>query len=156
MTLKLEDKQALVAEVNAVAATAQSVVAAEYRGLSLPQMTELRAKARANGVYMRVVKNTLARRAVAGTPFECIGESLKGFEADSWFGLMMPAATPRAIVNKLNAEVQKILSLQDLKDRLLAQGGVIQGSTPEQMSASIRADIERWGKVIKVSGAKIE
>ena len=78
MTLKLEDKQALVAEVNAVAANAQSVVAAEYRGLSLPQMTDLRAKARAGGVYMRVVKNTLARKAVAGTPFECIGESLKG------------------------------------------------------------------------------
>ena len=78
MTLKLEDKKELVAEVNAVAAQAQSVVAAEYRGLSLPQMTELRAKARANGVYMRVVKNTLARRAVTGTPFECIGDSLKG------------------------------------------------------------------------------
>ena len=78
MTLKLADKQELVAEVNAVAAQAQSVVAAEYRGLSLPQMTELRAKARANGVYMRVVKNTLARRAVTGTPFECIGASLKG------------------------------------------------------------------------------
>ncbi len=78
MTLKLEDKKELVAEVNAVAAQAQSVVAAEYRGLSLPQMTELRAKARANGVYMRVVKNTLARRAVTGTPFECIGASLKG------------------------------------------------------------------------------
>jgi large subunit ribosomal protein L10 len=78
MTLKLEDKQALVAEVNAVAANAQSVVAAEYRGLSLPQMTDLRAKARAGGVYMRVVKNTLARKAVAGTPFECIGDSLKG------------------------------------------------------------------------------
>ena len=78
MTLNLEDKKELVAEVNAVAAQAQSVVAAEYRGLSLPQMTELRAKARANGVYMRVVKNTLARRAVTGTPFECIGASLKG------------------------------------------------------------------------------
>jgi large subunit ribosomal protein L10 len=78
MTLKLEDKKELVAEVNAVAAQAQSVVAAEYRGLSLPQMTELRAKARAGGVYMRVVKNTLARRAVTGTPFECIGASLKG------------------------------------------------------------------------------
>jgi large subunit ribosomal protein L10 len=78
MTLKLEDKRALVAEVNAVAAEAHSVVAAEYRGLSLPQMTELRAKARAGGVYMRVVKNTLARKAVAGTPFECIGDALKG------------------------------------------------------------------------------
>src|SRR5579871_5795003 len=78
MPLNLEDKKALVAEVNAVAAKAQSVVAAEYRGLTVSQMTELRAKARAQGVYMRVVKNTLARKALAGTTFEPIGPSLKG------------------------------------------------------------------------------
>jgi large subunit ribosomal protein L10 len=76
--LKLEDKQTLVAEVAAVAAQAQSVVAAQYRGLTVAQMTELRAKARSQGVYMRVVKNTLARRAIAGTVFEPIGPALKG------------------------------------------------------------------------------
>ena len=78
MPLNLEDKKALVAEVNAVAAKAQSVVAAEYRGLTVTQMTDLRAKARAQGVYMRVVKNTLARKALAGTAFETIGPVLKG------------------------------------------------------------------------------
>ncbi|HTE42417.1 MAG TPA: 50S ribosomal protein L10 [Steroidobacteraceae bacterium] len=78
MALKIEDKKALVAEVNAVAAKAQSVVAAEYRGITVTQMTALRAKARTSGVYLRVVKNTLARKAVAGTQFECIGSSLKG------------------------------------------------------------------------------
>jgi large subunit ribosomal protein L10 len=78
MPLNLEDKRALVTEVSAVAAKAVSVVAAEYRGLTVTQMTELRAKARAQGVYMRVVKNTLARRAVAGSTFECIGPALKG------------------------------------------------------------------------------
>jgi large subunit ribosomal protein L10 len=78
MPLNLEDKRALVTEVSAVAANAVSVVAAEYRGLTVTQMTELRAKARAQGVYMRVVKNTLARKAVAGTAFECIGPALKG------------------------------------------------------------------------------
>jgi large subunit ribosomal protein L10 len=78
MPLNLEDKRALVTEVSAVAAQAVSVVAAEYRGLTVTQMTELRAKARAQGVYMRVVKNTLARKAVAGTAFECIGPALKG------------------------------------------------------------------------------
>ena len=78
MPLKLEDKQTLVAEVAAVAAQAQSVVAAQYRGLTVAQMTELRAKARSQGVYMRVVKNTLARRAIAGTAFEPIGPALKG------------------------------------------------------------------------------
>ena len=78
MALKLEDKKALVAEVAAVAAHAQSVVAAEYRGLSVGQMTELRAKARKSGVYMRVVKNTLARKALVGTSFESVGPKLKG------------------------------------------------------------------------------
>src|SRR6267142_1062233 len=75
MALHLEDKKALVAEVAEVAATAQSVVAAEYRGLTVGQMTELRAKARKQGVYMRVVKNTLARKALAGTSFEAVGET---------------------------------------------------------------------------------
>jgi large subunit ribosomal protein L10 len=78
MALRLDDKKALVAEVAAVAATAQSVVAAEYRGLTVTQMTDLRAKARKSNVYLRVVKNTLARKAIAGTPFECVGKSLKG------------------------------------------------------------------------------
>jgi large subunit ribosomal protein L10 len=78
MALRLDDKKALVTEVNAVAQTALSVVAAEYRGLPVSKLTELRAKARACGVYMRVVKNTLARRAVAGTQFECVGAKLKG------------------------------------------------------------------------------
>jgi len=78
MALRLEDKQAMVTEVQAVARVAHSVVAAEYRGLTVTQITGLRAKARQAGVYMRVVKNTLARRAVAGTPYECIASSLKG------------------------------------------------------------------------------
>jgi len=78
MPLNLEDKKALVAEVAEIASKAQSVVAAEYRGITVSQMTELRAKARAQGVYMRVVKNTLARKAVAGTSFEAIGSHLKG------------------------------------------------------------------------------
>ncbi|MGQ0430304.1 MAG: 50S ribosomal protein L10 [Gammaproteobacteria bacterium] len=78
MGLRLEDKQAMVTEVQAVAQTAHSVVAAEYRGLTVSQLTGLRAKARQSGVWMRVVKNTLARRAVTGTPYECIAGSLKG------------------------------------------------------------------------------
>ena len=78
MALNLEDKKAMVAEVSEVAATAQSIVAAQYRGLTVAQMTDLRSKARAQGVYLRVVKNTLARKAVSGTAFECIGPVLKG------------------------------------------------------------------------------
>jgi large subunit ribosomal protein L10 len=78
MALRLDDKKALVAEVAAVAAKAQSVVAAEYRGLTVTQMTDLRTRARKSGVYLRVVKNTLARKAIAGTQFECVSKSLRG------------------------------------------------------------------------------
>ena len=78
MALRLEDKKAFVKEVNAVAGDSVTAVAAEYRGLSVAEMTELRKEARSAGVYMRVVKNTLARRAVEGTEFECMKETLKG------------------------------------------------------------------------------
>ena len=78
MALRLEDKKALVAEVNEVAASALSAIAAEYRGMTVAQMTEFRAKARDEGVYVRVVKNTLARRAIDGTEFECLADSLAG------------------------------------------------------------------------------
>ncbi len=78
MALRLEDKKALVAEVNAVAGESTSAVAAEYRGLTVSEMTALRKEARNAGVYLRVVRNTLARRAVEGTEFECMQETLKG------------------------------------------------------------------------------
>ena len=78
MSLTFQQKQAVVSEVNDVAANAQAAVAAEYIGLSVAQMTDLRAKARASGVYVRVVKNTLAKRAIDGTSFECLRDALTG------------------------------------------------------------------------------
>ena len=78
MALRLEDKKTLVKEVNAVAGDSITAVAAEYRGLSVAEMTDLRREARNAGVYLRVVKNTLARRAVVGTEFECMRDTLKG------------------------------------------------------------------------------
>jgi large subunit ribosomal protein L10 len=78
MALRLEDKRAVVAEVKAVAETAQSALAAEYSGLTVSEMTELRKQAREQGVYLRVVKNTLAKRAIEGTDFECMQDELSG------------------------------------------------------------------------------
>jgi large subunit ribosomal protein L10 len=78
LALDFEQKQAIVAEVAEVASSALSAVAAEYRGLTVEDMTLLRAEARNNGVYLRVVKNTLARRAVKDTEFECMTEGLTG------------------------------------------------------------------------------
>lgn len=119
MALKLEDKKALVAQVAEVAARAQSVVAAEYRGLTVGQMTELRAKARRQGVYMRVVKNTLARKALAGTSFESVGAKLKGplvlaFSKDD------PGAAARVVKDFAKAHDKLVATLVSLGGQVLS------------------------------------
>ena len=83
MALKLEDKKLVVEEVSAIVAKSVSMVAAEYRGLTVEQMTNLRAKARDNNVVIRVVKNTLARKAIAGTPFEDMASDRKSTRLNS-------------------------------------------------------------------------
>ena len=118
MALNLEDKKALVAEVAEVAAKAQSVVAAEYRGLTVSQMTDLRAKARKQGVYMRVVKNTLARKALAGTSFEAVGPKLKGplvlaFSKDD------PGAAARVVKDFAKANEKLVATLISLGGQVL-------------------------------------
>jgi large subunit ribosomal protein L10 len=78
VSLNLDDKKAVVAEVSAEVAKAQSIIVAEYRGLGVVDLTGLRAKARQSGVYLRVLKNTLAKRALTGTPFEALSKQLVG------------------------------------------------------------------------------
>ncbi len=78
MSLNLEQKQAVVAEVASKLAGAQAVIVAEYRGLDVGRVTQLRARARQSGMYLRVLKNTLARRAVKGTPFEKLADRMVG------------------------------------------------------------------------------
>ena len=78
MSLNLEQKKEVVAEVSARIAKAQTIVLAEYRGLPVEHVTQLRARARAAGVYLRVLKNSLARRAVQGTPFEKLSDQMVG------------------------------------------------------------------------------
>lgn len=78
MGLNLEEKKAVVAEVGAQVAHAQAIILAEYRGLEVGHMTQLRAKARSSGVYFRVLKNTLARKAVADTPFAGLTRHMAG------------------------------------------------------------------------------
>lgn len=78
MALRLEDKKTIVAEVNEAAGSALAAVLADYHGLSVEQMTELRKQARDNNVYLRVVRNTLLKRAVEGTEYECMQEALTG------------------------------------------------------------------------------
>lgn len=78
MSLNLNDKKAVVAEISAKVASAQTIVVAEYRGIGVGHLTQLRAKARSGGVYLRVLKNTLARRAVEGTAFSGLASEMTG------------------------------------------------------------------------------
>jgi large subunit ribosomal protein L10 len=118
MPLRLEDKQRLVSEVGAVAAQAQSVIAAQYRGLTVAQMTELRSKARAQGVYVRVVKNTLARKAILGTAFEPIGPQLKGPLVLA-FSQNDPGAAARVVKDFAKANDKLIATLISLGGQVL-------------------------------------
>ncbi len=96
MALGLEGKKAIVAEVNEVASKALAAVTAEYRGLSVEQMTDLRVKAREANVYLKVVRNTLAKRAVEGTEFACMTDALVG-PVICAFSLDDPGAAARLI-----------------------------------------------------------
>jgi tripartite-type tricarboxylate transporter receptor subunit TctC len=105
---------------------------------------------------IRAVGVASGKRSPAMPEVPAIGESLNGFEADNWFALLMPAGTPRDIIEKLSVEVRRILEMQDVKDRLLTQGGVVAGSTPEQLAERIRAEIAKWGKVARAANIRIE
>ncbi len=113
MSLTLAEKQAVVAEVSEVARTAHSAVAAEYRGLKVGQMTELRTKARESGVYLRVVKNTLAKRALQGTDFECLNSALGGPLLLA-FSQQDPGAAARMFKDFLKSKDNQLLVIRTL------------------------------------------
>ncbi len=129
MALSLEEKKAVVAEVAEVASQAHSAVAAEYSGLTVGEMTELRAKARAGGVYMRVVKNTLAKRAVEGTEFECMRDGLTGHLVLA-FSQEDPGAAAR-VVKDFAKEHDKLVP------KLVSIGGQMMGANELERLASM-------------------
>jgi len=85
-----------------------------------------------------------------------VAQTLPGFEALQWFGLLMPAGTPPEIVAKLNAETVKVLHLPEVRERFQAMGLEIAGNSPEQFAGFMRAETAKWGKIVKESGAKID
>jgi tripartite-type tricarboxylate transporter receptor subunit TctC len=96
-----------------------------------------------------------ARRSPVMPEVPTVSESgLPGFEAGSWYGLLAPAATPRTIVQRLNAEVLRVLKLPDVRERLLAEAFEIPLDTPEAFAAYIREDVQKWAKVVKAAGIK--
>ena len=106
---------------------------------------------------LRPLAVTSAKRVDDLPNVPTINESgYKGFDAVTWFGLLAPAATPKDVIAKLNAEFNKALKLPELGKRLGDEGADIAGGTPEEFAALIKGDIPRWGKVVKESGAKVD
>lgn len=106
MSLNLTEKKAVVAEVSAQVAQAQAIVLAEYRGIGVANMTVLRAEARKSGVYLRVLKNTLVRRAVEGTPFAALADAMVG---PLVFGISSDAVSAAKVINNFAKTNDKIV-----------------------------------------------
>ena len=122
MGLNLQEKQAVVAEVSAQVAQAQTIVLAEYRGIEVSDITRLRANARQSGVYFRVVKNTLARRSVQGTPFEALAEKMVG---PLVYGISAdPVAAAKVVHEFAKSNEKLVITAGAYNGRVLDKAGV--------------------------------
>ena len=110
------------------------------------------------GGKLKAFAVTSAQRSAAlpDTPTVAEAGPLKGFDASSWFGLLAPAGTPPDIVHRIQQEVAKSLNTPAIKEKLLAQGAIPGGNTPQQFTAFINAEHQKWAQVVKASGAKVD
>jgi len=110
------------------------------------------------GGKLKAFAVTSAERSGAMPELPTVEEAgkLKGFEASSWFGLLAPAGTPPDIVNRIQQEVAKALATPAIKEKMLAQGAIPSGNTPQQFAKLIDSEIVKWAQVVKVSGAKVD
>jgi large subunit ribosomal protein L10 len=164
--LNLEQKQAVVSEIAAQLGKAQAVIVAEYRGLDVGAVTDLRVKARKSGVYLRVLKNTLARRAVKGTPFEklsdqMVGPLMYGIAQDPVAGAKALAAFAKdndlfvikagAMANSLmSAKDVKVLATMPSREELLA---TLVGTMQAPIAKLVRTMNEVPGKFVRTLAA---
>ena len=156
MSLSLSDKKAVVAEVAEIAANAHSAIAAEYRGLSVSQLTTLRSQSRQGGVYLRVVKNTLARRALEGTAFECMRDSLVG-PLILAFSQQDPGAVARVLkeFTKDKANEKLVIKVLSVGGQLLPANDIDRLAnmpTKEEaislLMACMRAPVDKFARVL--------
>ncbi|GAA5137663.1 50S ribosomal protein L10 [Alloalcanivorax gelatiniphagus] len=147
MPLNLEDKRAIVVSVNAAATEALSAVVADYRGLSVSEMTALRVKARETGVYLKVVRNTLAKRAVEGTEYECLSDALVGPTILA-FSQADPGAAARLIKDFAKDH-------DALEVKALAVGGVAYGAKDIDVLAKLPTRDEALAQLMSVMQAPV-
>jgi tripartite-type tricarboxylate transporter receptor subunit TctC len=106
---------------------------------------------------LRALAVTTIKRAPAATDIPTIAESgVPGYDANAWFGVFVPAGTPPAVVNRLHAEISRIVKIPKIRDRFLALGAEPAGTTPAQFAAFFRNEVAKWAKVVKESGAQVE
>ena len=161
MALSLEQKKAVVSEVSEVAANAHSAIAAEYLGLSVGDMTALRAQARENSVYLRVVKNTLAKRAIEGTEFECMSEALVGPLVLA-FSQEDPGAAARVIRDFAKQNDKLVVKVVSIGGKLLAPGDIkrladmpTKDQAISMLMAVMKAPIEKLARTLAEPHAKL-
>lgn len=142
MALRLEDKKAIIAEVNEVAGRALSVVIADYRGVTVGDITGLRVKARDSGVYLRVVRNTLASRAVEGTEFQCLQEALIGPTILA-FSMEDPGAAARLLKEFAKQNDRFVI-------KALAVGGKLMGAEQIDALATLPTREEALSRLMSV------
>ena len=159
--LTKEQKEAIVAEVAIVARSAHSAIAAEYRVLSVEQMTKLRHDARNAGVYLRVVKNTLARRALTDTGYACMSESLVGPLVLA-FSKEEPASAARIVRDFAKDNDKLVVKVIALNGKLLTPGDLTALATLptreealSQLMAVMKAPIEKLARTIKAPADKL-
>lgn len=106
---------------------------------------------------LRALAITSTTRSAALPELPTIGESgLPGYEVVQWFGVLVPAGTPDTVVSRLSSELVKIIQLRGLSEQLDRQGSIPVGSTPQQFAAYLREEVQKWAKVVKQSGARVE
>lgn len=142
MALNLESKKAVVEEVADYAAKAHSAIAAEYRGMTVTELTALRKTARETGVYLRVIKNTLAKRAVAGTEFECMQNGLVGPMLMA-FSMEDPGCAAR-LINTFSKTNNKLIT------KVVAIGGKSFGASELARLASLPTRDQGIGMLMSV------
>jgi tripartite-type tricarboxylate transporter receptor subunit TctC len=109
-----------------------------------------------NSGKLRALAITALKRSPILPDVATLAETVAGYEASTWYGVLLPGAVPATTVARLNAEIVKTLHTPEVRDRLTQNGAEIVGDTPEQFDAKIRADIKKWGDVVRVSGARAD